>query len=721
MTCRIAIMTSLCCIVAAVASAHGQQPSPARQVYEDVPFRQVRAIRYRNEIDLAGRTLRTVRVDRDGRALVNTERGLLTAYHGRLVPYRGYAGLEGLDHLDLELLDGRFVFLTSKMLLPLDRAGADYLDNTKHNCTRVAALARSNYLLLSADAVYRFNGGDVETRPNPGYREVVLDPHSGGAILFGPDMLACFDGDTLHALPAPAAEICGAIAVAPGHYKVATADGLFAVVDETIEPDPTLLPNRDLTCIDRDRAGRLWLGSARGAFCIEPDGRLRYYAGGRWLHDGRVIDLFVDTRNDVFILTTGGLSKLACDDMTLHDKAEHYLRNLRLNHIRYGLVSDVDLIDGDYAHGRLRDRDNDGLWSSIYLSAEAFRYAATQQDDALANFMDGFDAIERLVTITGIPGFQARTFELDGFQVTHPERWRTRAQRDFAWKGHTSSDEIVGTMFFYGVVDETVARTHPAVGERTADVVGAIVDHIIDHDLYLVDIDGKPTRWGRWNPEYVNTDAVGGDRRLNSVEILSFLQLAYALTEAPRYKDVFDELVNEHGYADNTVRYLPDPMSEWNHSDDELYWLSYYNLVRHCFDDALKPTFLQSAREHMQATARKKNPLWNIIYGHISGETIDLAAIAYVLREFPLDLRRWRMENSHRLDVDKSVRPQCEPESVELLSPAERHASKWNVNEMALDGGDDGNAAESGAEYLLPYWMGRYCGYITPAIRDENR
>ena len=37
---------------------------------------------------------------------------------------------------------------------------------------------------------------------------------------------------------------------------------------------------------------------------------------------------------------------------------------------------------------------------------------------------------------------------------------------------------------------------------------------------------------------------------------------------------------------------------------------------------------------------------------------------------------------------------------------------KWNGNEMHLDGGDQGNAAESGAEFLLPYWMSRYYGYV---------
>jgi len=244
------------------------------------------------------------------------------------------------------------------------------------------------------------------------------------------------------------------------------------------------------------------------------------------------------------------------------------------------------------------------------------------------------------------------------------------------------------------------------------------MDHIIDHRYYLVDVDGRPTLWGRWSPEYVNgPPPFPGDRRLNSIEILSFLQLAYALTGDNRYVHHFYELVQKHGYAENTVRYLPDPMGEWNHSDDELYWLSYYNLIGRCFDPQLRPVFLRSAREHYEATRRKRNPLWNLIYGAVTGEKIDLEGIAWVLRDFPLDRRDWRMENSHRLDVRISRRPGVGPETVEPLSPAERRVHKWNANEMEPDGGGDGNSPESGAEYLLPYWMGRYYGYISAPTR----
>jgi hypothetical protein len=354
----------------------------------------------------------------------------------------------------------------------------------------------------------------------------------------------------------------------------------------------------------------------------------------------------------------------------------------------------------------------------MYLAAEAFRYAATKSEDALANAMDAFDALERLESINSLGGFQARSFELNGFKVSDPDRWRTRPAKDWEWKGHTSSDEIVGTFFAHAAVYETLGKDFPEVKRRVADLVGKIMDHIVDHELYLIDVDGKPTQWGRWNPEYVNTLRVGGDRRLNSIEILSFLQFAYAATGRDKFKDEFYRLVNKFGYAKNTIKYLPNPANPWwNHSDDELYWLSYYNLLKFCFDDSLRRTFLQSIGRHYEVTKRKKNPVWNQIYGAVTGQGFDLDGPMFILREFPMDLRTWAMQNSHRKDIKvitRSFRRWRLHEAETVLPPDERRMQKWNGNEMNVDGGGSGESRESGAEFLLPYWMGRYYGFISP-------
>lgn len=60
-------------------SAHEFTPPerPADQTYRDVPFAQEIATIFRSEVSLAEHPPRTVRVDRDGRVLITTDRLLL--------------------------------------------------------------------------------------------------------------------------------------------------------------------------------------------------------------------------------------------------------------------------------------------------------------------------------------------------------------------------------------------------------------------------------------------------------------------------------------------------------------------------------------------------------------------------------------------------------------------------------------------------------------------
>jgi hypothetical protein len=37
----------------------------------------------------------------------------------------------------------------------------------------------------------------------------------------------------------------------------------------------------------------------------------------------------------------------------------------------------------------------------------------------------------------------------------------------------------------------------------------------------------------------------------------------------------------------------------------------------------------------------------------------------------------------------------------------------WHRNPFELDGGSDSGEERTGCDYLLPYWLGRYYGYIS--------
>lgn len=691
----------------------------AKQQFQDKPFWQEEATQYKNEVNLADYELRSIRADRDGRVLVNTNHGLLMPFDGRLVQYREMEGIEKKDHLDLEILRDKFVFLTNEFLLPVHGAGVDYLANGELGYSRVGVLGPGRYILLKPGAVVEFTGGKTESFPNKWNASEVAVGHTEGSdspavFLWSENSITRYDGQGRGGeFAVPQASLRGVLVEGPDNVLVATDKGAYYCTEGAVKPFEHKLPVEDLTCVMRDERGWLWFGSADGAFRVGPNDKISYYAGPRWLPNNHVLDVSADKLGDVYVLTKGGVTRLDFELMTLEQKAELFTQKLRRHHIRLGLVSDANMTNGDYATLRMHDSDNDGLWSAMYLASEAFRYAVTKRDDARENLMDGLDSLERLVTLSGIPGFQARSFELHGYKKADLEAWRERPETGFDWKGTTSSDELVGTMFFYSVLYDTVAKDDPELKGRIAKLVGAIVGHIVDNDFYYVDVDGKPTRWGFWNPRNINTPAALSDRRLNSIEILGFLGLAYKLTGDDKFRKAYDELVDKHGFAENTIRYLPSPSGPWNHSDDELYWLSYYVLLGDPLRESLMSTYVQSATEHFEANKRKRNPLWNVIHGARTGQTIDLDGVIFWLQEFPMDRRHWATRNSHRKDVTIIDRPFAPLESDPVLPPDERPIHKWNSNEMTPDGGGNGNAAESGAEYLLPYWMGRFFGYIT--------
>ena len=76
---------------------------------------------------------------------------------------------------------------------------------------------------------------------------------------------------------------------------------------------------------------------------------------------------------------------------------------------------------------------------------------------------------------------------------------------------------------------------------------------------------------------------------------------------------------------------------------------------------------------------------------------------ADTLRRFPLDRVNWRMTNSHRKDLRSPRR---------VLPIDERYVNHWNHDPWRLDQGGNGRELASGAAFLLPYYMGRYHGFL---------
>jgi len=72
-------------------------------------------------------------------------------------------------------------------------------------------------------------------------------------------------------------------------------------------------------------------------------------------------------------------------------------------------------------------------------------------------------------------------------------------------------------MFVYPIVIDLLAKT---IEERKKplQLINNTVRYIVENGFYLIDVTGKPTKWGVWAPEELNLDSFWYDGRgLNSL------------------------------------------------------------------------------------------------------------------------------------------------------------------------------------------------------------
>lgn len=475
------------------------------------------------------------------------------------------------------------------------------------------------------------------------------------------------------------------------------------------------LPVEDVTHLALAPDGTRWFGTPQGVIRWR-EGKWKYFAGRRWLPDDRVLALAAAPDGSAWVGTAQGLTHLYPEEMTLAEKAARFEARIAVRHKRHGYVTSCHLEEpGNPASFIHEASDNDGLWTSLYVAAQCFQYAATGDEAARERARESLHALRWLEEVTPLKGFPARAAVKKGERVIKSSgEWHESPDGEWEWKGDTSSDEVDGHMFAYGVYYDLI----PDEADRTAirETVHRIMSYILENDFLLIDVDGERTTWGVWSPTYLN-GPWQAQQGLNSLEILAHLRTAYHITGDEKFLAAYHELAREHHYALNTIEQKIIPPGEVNHSDDELAFLAYYALLRYETDPDLRAIYLLSLERSWQIERPEHNPLWNFIYGALTGLPCDLEASVQTLREIPLDLISWDVRNSHRADItlDEEAGRFGEVQSVEVLPADERPIMKWNGNPYRLDGGNGGRSEDDGTYFLLPYWLGRYYGFIREA------
>lgn len=481
------------------------------------------------------------------------------------------------------------------------------------------------------------------------------------------------------------------------------------------------LPVEDVTALGFDNRGRAWIGTTRGAVQYRPDAEGRkwfYRAGPRYLPNDHVLQVYVepDGRRAWFKTEGGNVSAIDETTTTLLEKAQSIEKRVNERHRRLGLVAACVLDDAyNPTSHTIHDFDNDGLWTAYHAAAMSLCYGATGDPAAKESARQSMHALYMLQNASGTPGLVARSVVPLEEGRKKDAQWRPSPGGEFYWKSDTSSDEIDGHYFAFYTYWEHIARHDDAEREQCIAQVRALTDYIVKNNYRLIDWDGERTRWGFWNPENLNDDPTHYiECGLNSLQILSFLDTAWYMTGDQKYRRHFEHLVTEHDYLSNVLlekKVFPD---ENNHSDNQLGYVAWYPILQVEKDPAVRDALRKAVRRHYKIVAPERPSFYAFVTATIDPDYVNLEDAVLNLKRIPEDRRDWRMENSRRDDVAFSPRRDRfgKRQLLRVLPADERDFEKWNENPYAPDSGGEGRTEDDGAAYLLPYWMGRFHGFI---------
>lgn len=649
----------------------------------------------------------------------------------------------------LEAAGGKFWALTSTGAFVYENenwkkvSDLQFLDICIHN-GKVHAATR--------EEIWRYeDGGFVTTKPEGGYyssdvtmvmedgTQIHADPvelgpihriesYSGTLYVLRPGELVLFDGrmvneDFIDWGTLPSRETRDLLS-AGSRLFVATGKGLAVLRGAALSvwSGKDGLPVENTTCLAHGFDGDIWIGTQRGA--VRMTGKEWHYFGADlWLPDNHVNDIGVDGKT-VCIATNGGLAVIRYEPFTLLKKSAFYEKHLNeWGHKRLGFIHTIYKKNGEWVR---EVSDNDGGHTATYLAAMCYKYAVTGDEAARKEAVESFMAMLWLERIVPVEGFFARsiwsaTADRDerGRQGSGglPAKWYPTPDGKWFWKGDTSSDEVTAHFYAVSLFYELAAKGREK--ELAREHLERIASYILKCGWTLHDMDGKPTRWGRWNPEYLLRPYGYVDRGVNGLEALAFMKTVYSLTEDKKFLDGYNQLIN-WGYHTLTIRqknvFPPETIAPW---DDNLAFESYYTLMRYADDPALRSVYLRSLERTWEVKRMEHIPWFNFAYGAITGNDCDEEQSVKHLREWILDPVEYNYSNSHRDDLFVEPGYTSYEGGKKAVSPREMAVSRGSRRAVVLDGGMNGNRIMEPTGFIRDYWMGRYHGFIkAPETND---
>lgn len=479
------------------------------------------------------------------------------------------------------------------------------------------------------------------------------------------------------------------------------------------------LPEEEIFAIDITDDGKVILSTDAGLVIIN-NGAAKYLPATRWTCCEKVNDA-IAVGKDIWTATDEGVTKISEKMMTLEEKANYCFDITEKYFVRTdGYVTGLDDIkNGDLSTGTPNITDNDGLWTHTYLGSLCYCYAVTKNEKVLEAARRSMHAMVKLCKVSGKKGFTARAVRYEGEEgfgtiVENQDwaEWHVAPDGSCEWLGETSSDEMTGHFFGFSLYYDFCANEEEKALIR--EVLCDIVDHIIENNYRLCDVDDKPTTWAIWTPSELNGNSMWmWEKCVNSLEILTFLNVAYHVSGDEKYRKEFMRLAIDEHFLLNAAQHKKDD-ARITHIDDNLGFLCTATILRLEKDEAIRKYLLMGMKHHWDYERAERSPLFNLIYGAFTDDMCDIDSAIKSLRDMPTDFSGKRILNSKRRNLVYDTEQERWGEAPQLLVPLdydEKVCYNYDTNPYETDWGN-GHSTSSPSSYLLPYWLGRYYGLI---------
>ena len=581
---------------------------------------------------------------------------------------------------------------------------------------------------------------------------------------------------------------CRFVTILPLYSDKVPGDLFYAAEkkpDLTEFPYPLPSAPDSYTCEAVTADGIHWYGSPTGVTAYDPAAerasfRVMYFSAQRYLPDNEVKSMYADG-TVIWVQCRTGVARIEMQEITCEEKAKLLLAETRKAVDRRGMVTDKHLneprnIDSAVSYGH---SDNDGCFTAAYAIGEMFHYAYCKREkgpnapdtmNAKALAYRACEACLLLMYISGRgDGFVARTYlapdeplpddglffekQEDGTAVclnTNAARERgmvgmkvkagepvparlARLYRSLGYsdagiryKGDTSSDEL--TLHFLNMMYayDLLCDEDEELRELIVTACRNLMNHIIDNGYMLLEADGKPTTWARWNPGYFATPTGWADACLNAAELLMYLKVTMHITgEAGKWQQHYNKLIKEYHYDELPLLHLDrfthmaysfgnDCAEELMYGDNMLAVCAFWGLIGLEDDPVLKEKYRKALRTWDHTLLREVNPGY-------------LYPCKLVCPDYPLDeeaVADWFYHNNvSRLEAGINMVRRDQPrrtmfgggyETSWLMQPDELPIDRYDRNYNAYFENIQGDlqSVESCYVYTFAYWLGKYYGFI---------